>query len=270
MKDVRGKVVVITGAALGMGKLLAKKFVADGARTVMVDLNPQALSAAVSELGGPEQGAFEYIADITDRGKVLALRQWVHGEFGTVDVLVNNAGIVAGGPFLKVPIEKHLRTIDVNVSALISMTHAFLPDMIEKRAGHLIMLASAAGFVGVPALSSYCASKWAVIGFSESVRLELEREGITGVKLTIVCPSYVDTGMFAGAKAPLLTPMLKPEEIVESIYRGFKQDKLWVIEPAVVKTIPAMKALLPTPIVDRIGALLGMHSSMDEWVGRRN
>ncbi len=269
MKEVTGKVVLITGAALGMGRLLARKFAGDGAKLVLVDVNGEALAKTAAELSGRDRGVLDYVADITDQGEVSALKDWVQGELGPIDVLVNNAGVVYGGPFLKVPIERHVKTVNVNVNALMIMTHAFLPDLMQKQAGHIIMLASASGFTGVPALSSYAASKWAVIGFSESLRLELEREGLGAIKLTIVCPSFVDTGMFAGVKPPLLAPILKPEEVVESIYRAFKQDKTWVIEPAVVRTIPLMRAALPTPLVDRIGAMLGMHSSMDSWVGRK-
>lgn len=270
MTDMRDKVVLITGAAMGMGKLLAEEFLADGARVILIDMNGEALAKTAAELGEPETGVLEYVADITNRHSVTALRDWVHRETGPIDVLVNNAGTVAGGKFLEVPIEDHFRTIDVNVNALMHMTHAFLPDLVEKRAGHVVMLASAAGFVGVPSASSYSASKWAVIGFSESVRLELEREGLHEIKFTIVCPSFVDTGMFSGVKAPLLAGMLEPHDIAKTIYRAIKRDDLWVIEPLVVKTVPFLRAVFPTRIVDGLSSLLGMDRSMDTWVGRQS
>lgn len=270
MTDIRGKVVLITGAAMGMGKLLAEKFVADGARVILVDVNREELIKTAADLGTPETGVLEYVADVSDRPSVAALRDWVHREIGPIDVLVNNAGIVSGGPFLEVPIEQHIKTIEVNLNGLMCMTHVFLPDLVEKQSGHIVMLASAAGFVGVPAASSYAASKWAVIGFTESVRLELEREGLYDIKFTIACPGFVDTGMFAGVKAPLLAAVLEPETIADTIYAAFKQDNLWVIEPAVVKTVPLIRAVLPTFVADRLGDLLGMNRSMDTWIGRND
>ena len=130
-----------------------------------------------------------------------------------MDVLVNNAGIVHGGPFLDVPVERHLATYRVNVLGLVAVTHAFLPDLIASADSHLVNIASASGYIGLPHGSTYASSKWAVIGFSESLLLELELHGHRHVHVTTVCPSYVTTGLFDGARAARTTSLLSPERL---------------------------------------------------------
>src|SRR4030042_85462 len=160
------------------------------------------------------------------------------------------------------------RPLQFNLVACFWVPRAFLPDLVKKRAGHIVNLASAAGLMGVPDLTAYCASKFGVVGFSESLRLELRRAGLKDIKLTIVCPSYVATGMFEGVKPPLLSPFLPPEVMVRKIYQAVKKDRLWVMEPASVKTIPLFKAITAQPLLDAVSDLLGVNRSMKHWKGR--
>lgn len=268
MSEVKGKIVLITGGALGMGREVARLFARDGARIVLWDLRQEELDKTAGELKTLGAEVHTYICDVTNRQMVYETADKVKKEVGVVDILDNNAGVVFGGEFLEVPDDKLFKTIDVNVNGIMWCTKAFLPDMVERNEGHLVNMASAAGLLGVPGAAAYCASKHAVIGFSDTLRLELKKKEIRGIRFTVVCPSFVSTGMFEGTKAPLLTPFLSTERMARKIYQAVRKNKLWVREPFMVKTVPLLKGITYTPIMDWIGGLLGMHQSMETWKGR--
>ena len=267
MKDVKGKLVLITGAALGMGKLLTEKFCQNGAKVVMVDIRKEELKELLNEFRGRGYDVHDYICDISDSDQVHRMAEWTRQEFGTVSVLVNNAGVAYKGDLIEQTDGQLGKTVDVNFKALLWTMKSFLPGMIEQNEGHIINLASASGFVALPGGAVYGATKWAVIGLSESIHQEIINME-KNVKMTIVCPSFVNTGMFEGAKAPTMTKFLSPEKIVEAIYNGFKKDKLYVMEPFMVKLTPALKWTLPTKLFDFITRTIGISSSMKSFTGR--
>jgi all-trans-retinol dehydrogenase (NAD+) len=268
MKSVKGKVVLITGGALGMGRELAKMFAKDGARIVLWDLRQSDLDKTAEEIKQLGAEVHTYVCDVTNRQLVYDTAARVKKEVGIVDILDNNAGIVFAGKFLDVPDEKLFKTIDVNVNGIMWCTKAFLPDMIKRNQGHIIMMASAAGLIGVGGLAVYCATKHAVVGFSDALRVELKNQNISGVKITIVCPSFVQTGMFEGVKPPLFTPWLTTEQMTAKIYNGCLKEKYYVREPLMVKFIPLLKGIATTRAVDRTGILLGMNNAANTWHGR--
>lgn len=268
MRDLNGKRALITGGASGIGRHVAERLVPEGAEMVLVDLNEQMLNEALEDiesLGGKVSG---YRLDITDTDSIFRLRDRIHQELGPIDVLINNAGVVFGGAFLDVPFEKHVRTYRVNVEGMVAMTYAFLPDLLSRPRGHVVNIASAAGLLGVPWGTSYSSSKWAVIGFSESLRLELEMTRHDSVKVTTVCPSYVSTGLFEGARPPKMTSMLTPEALAQEIVQGLKHDDLYVLTPWLVRLTPFLKGVLPTRLFDVVAWTLGATSSMAHWRGR--
>jgi all-trans-retinol dehydrogenase (NAD+) len=268
MRDLTGKRVLITGGASGIGRALAARFAAERAHLVLLDRDARALERAVAELragGATVQG---HVVDVTDDDSVLRARDAVRAEGGPIDVLVNNAGVVFGGPFLEVPLERHLATYRVNVLGTVAMTHAFLPDLIGRPEAHLVQVASASGFVGVPFGATYASSKWAAIGFAESLRLELAELGHRHVHVTTVCPSYVSTGLFAGARAPLLSRMITAERVATEVLRAVRSDRAFVRTPWLVEVTPFLRGVLPLRIFDAATKLLGVTSSMAEWRGR--
>jgi len=268
MKNVAGKIALITGGAMGMGRLVAFRCARDGARIVIWDMNSEATDKTVKELKAIGADAHGYIVDVTDIASVGEAAEKVKREVGDVDILVNNAGIVAGGGFLEVPIETHAKVIDVNINGVMYCTHAFLPGMIESKAGHIVNIASAAGLIGVAGVTSYSASKFAVVGFTEALRTELRKMKLKDIQTTTVCPSFVDTGMFAGVKAPMFTPLMTPEEMADKIYEGLRKDKIMVKAPRMVKYIPIFKALSHPNHFSVLGQVMGVHSAMDKWTGR--
>jgi all-trans-retinol dehydrogenase (NAD+) len=269
VRTLAGKRVLVTGGASGIGKAIAERFAAAGAELVLVDLNEAALreTAAAFERAGAR--ARTYGLDVTDTSRITGLKEQVARDGGPIDVLVNNAGLVFGGGFLDVPLEKHLTTYRVNTLGLVAMTHAFLPDLIAGTDGHVVNVASASGYIGLPFGATYASSKWAVIGFSESLALELELQGHGHVHVTSICPSYVTTGLFDGAKAPRTTRLLTAERVAELTVRAVLANKPVVRTPWLVAATPVMKALLPFRAFYRAAALLGVNTSMMQWRGRK-
>lgn len=267
MSSLKLKRVLITGAAGGLGRTLARHFAAEGCELVLTDLQEEALDEVQAELEALGTRCRAYVLDVTDEAAIHDVRRRVHEDLGTIDVLVNNAGVVFGGPFLEVPLTQHRLTYRVNVEGVMNMTHAFLPDVLESPRGHVTFIASASGFIGLPNGATYASSKWAVIGFAESIRAELKAQGKKHVGVTTVCPTYIDTGMFSGAKPPKTAKMLDPDDIAEKIVEAVKTRQVWVLEPWIVKITPFLKNCLPTRAADFISDVFGASSSMDGWRG---
>lgn len=266
MKSLRMKRVLITGAARGLGLALARRFAAERAELVITDLDATALEEARSQLEDTGARCRAYPLDVTDPAAITAVREQLRRDAGTIDLLVNNAGVVFGGPFLEVPLERHRLTYRVNVEGVVAVTHAFLPDLIAAPGGHVVFIASASGFVGLPNGATYASSKWAAIGFAESLRIELKRQGHK-VGVTTVCPTYIATGMFDGVKPPKTTAMLDPDDLADKIVEAVKHRKVWLLEPWIVKITPLLKSALPTALGDFVADAFGASTSMDSWRG---
>jgi short-subunit dehydrogenase len=186
---------------------------------------------------------------------------------GKIDILINNAGIVVGKYFIDHTHEDIDKTMGINSNALMHITREFLGDMMQTKQGHIVNIASAAGMVSNPKLSVYVASKFAVIGWSDSLRLEMEKEK-TNVKITTVTPFYISTGMFDGVKSSII-PIVKPQNAVNKIIRGIENDRLYVRMPGIVNWVYFVKGVLPARWFDTIvGKWFGMHATMNEFKGR--
>jgi short-subunit dehydrogenase len=181
--------------------------------------------------------------------------------------VINNAGTVFGGSFLDVPLEKHLLTYRVNTLGLVAVTHAFLPDLIARPEANLVNIASISGFVGLPFGTTYASSKWAVIGLSEGLRLELKELGHRHVAVTAVCPSYVKTGLFDGVKLPTSTDWLTPERLAQLVVRAIERNKAYLLAPSVAHLTPILKGVLPMALMDWVGGFFGINTTMSEWRG---
>jgi len=268
MSKLEGKRVLITGGAQGIGYEMAIKFAGRGAEIVLADINADKLTEAKATLEARGAPASGFQVDVTNPASIAALRAQIAAEVGPIDILVNNAGVVFGGPFTQTPLDQHFKTYEVNVLGLVAMTHAFLDDLVARPEAHLVHIASASGLVGLPFGSTYASSKWAAIGFAESIRAELNLQGHKHVHHTIICPSYIGTGMFEGAEAPKATNILEPDYLAEKVVQAVEHNTLHVLEPFMVKLTPIIKALLPTGLYDKISHLFGADTSMAHWTGR--
>ncbi len=267
MKAWKGKRVLITGAAAGIGRALAERLGARGAELILTDRDEKPLATTTDAIRRAGSIAQHHVLDVTKGASILHARDAIHSRGGPIDVLVNNAGVVFGGAFVDVPLQKHLDTFSVNVLGLVSVTHAFLADLVARTEAHLVNVASAAGLTAVPFASTYASSKWAVIGFSESIRLELARQGHRHVHVTTVCPLYVSTGLFEGARPPRFTSMLTAEQLADEIVEGVERDRIFVRTPWLVKLVPFLNGVLPTGVADVLSDALGATGSMEQWTG---
>lgn len=270
MTALAGSTVVITGGASGIGLGLARSAASAGARVVIWDRDPGQLGQAVSELKeAGRQRPLGQVVDVTDRDAVGTAAADARQEVGPIDILVNSAGVVSGKPLPDLSEADVRRTFEVNTLALFWVTQAFLDDMLLRDRGHVVTIASASGLIGVSRLTDYSASKWAAIGFDESLRVELRQSG-SKVSTTVVCPYYIDTGMFDGVKTrvPWLLPILDPDDVVAKVWKAVRRDKRRLHLPPIVGTLPVMRGL-PVGLFDRAANLLGVNRSMDEFRGRR-
>lgn len=268
MRYLVDKTAVITGGAGGLGREVGLRLARAGAKVALWDLDKERLDETVEDLrkkGGEVRG---YVLDASDRTEVFKAAERVRSDFGEVDILDNNAGVILPGELAEISEDAVHTTIDVNLKSYVWCAQAFLPGMIERGSGHIVMTASAAGMTGVPKLAAYSASKHGVVGLAESLRLELRAAGVKGVGLTIVCPSYISTGMFEGVKPPRLTPWLTPDYLADKIIAAVRKNRVYVREPFMVKLLPLLKALPSVFLLDFLGDILGLHTSMETFKGK--
>jgi len=271
MTEVRDRVALVTGGASGIGRLLALELARRGAIPVVWDVDEAGLSQVTDELGRLSSGrARGYACDVRDPDAVRERAAQVRSDVGDPAVVVNNAGVVSGANLTDLTEEAIRRTIDVNVLALFWVTRAFLPAMVDAGDGHVVTVASAAGLVGVARQTDYSASKHAAVGFDESLRMELRRIA-PQVRTTVVCPYYVDTGMFEGVRTrvPLLLPILRQEDVAQRIADAIAADRRVLVLPPIVRLVPLLR-MLPPGAFDRVMDLFGVNASMDHFVGRRD
>ena len=275
MKSVKGTRVLVTGAAMGMGRLFAERAIAEQAAAVVLwDVNESALNDTLEALAD-RAGATEvcgYVVDVSDSSSVVDTAAAVLREVGPIDVLINNAGVVRGNKyFWETDLERDTKfTIDVNTLAPMYVAHEFLPAMIAATGEcRMLNLASAAGFTPNPRMAVYAASKWAVIGWSDSVRLELKQAGLHHVKVTTVCPYYVNTGMFDGAKSAPLLPILDPGDVVDEAWAAMLAGRPFVVLPKTVMLSEMLKGVVPTGVRDFIADhVIGVYHTMEDFTGR--
>ncbi|KAI4881031.1 hypothetical protein NFI96_021800 [Prochilodus magdalenae] len=270
-KSVAGETVLLSGAGSGLGRLMALEFARLGARLVLWDVNEegnQETARMIKEAYGTR--AHTYTCDCSKREEVYKVADQVKREVGDVTILVNNAGIVTGKNFLQSPDALLQKTMEVNSMAHFWMYKAFLPAMIAANHGHLVSIASSAGLIGVSGLADYCASKFAAVGFAESVGLELLATGCDGVKTTIVCPFFINTGMFDGAntKWPRMLPILDPDYACRKIVDAVRRDQVYLLLPRTMHLIICLKNILPVKVGVLFGMYLGAFDFMAKFKGR--
>ena len=261
--------VLITGGASGIGKIMGRMALEKGASCLIIwDINPQTIATAVSELSkiGKVKG---YIVDVSRNELVVEGYNKVVSECGEVDILINSAGIVTSNKtFDKQTADEIVRTININTIAPMFVTRAMLPGMIARNRGHVCNIASAGGMLSNPKMSVYAASKWGAIGWSDSVRIELQ-DMKSDVHFTTVAPYYINTGMFDGVKSRII-PILKPEYVCKRIIRAIERNKSFRGIPFGFHFIRFWQFILPTRIFDWLfGEVMGIYHTMDNFTGRK-
>ncbi|MFJ2960668.1 SDR family oxidoreductase [Streptomyces sp. NBC_00669] len=253
-----GRVVVVTGAARGVGELLARKLAARGARLALVGLEPDELKNVAASLGGE---AASWTADVTDRAAMAEVAADVRARFGRIDVAVANAGVATGGPFLESDPDAFDRVIQVNLLGSVSTARAFLPALVDSH-GYFLQIASLAAITPAPLMAAYCASKSGVEAFAHSLRAEMAPKG---VKVGVGYLSWTDTDMVRGAdeddalramraRLPWPTNRTYPlEPAVERIVAGIVRRSPHVYAQWWLRGMQPVRGYLPSVIGGALG-----------------
>ena len=189
-KTLAGTVALVTGASSGIGEATALALAASGAKVALAARRTDRLDAVVRQIEDAGGEALALVCDVTEEAQVNQTVQAVKEKWGRLDVLVNNAGIAVLGPVLGADTSEWRRAFNINVLGLMYATHAALPLMKAQGRGHIINMSSVSARVSFPGLSAYCATKWAVNGFSESLRQEAAPDNI---RVTLIEPGLVTT-----------------------------------------------------------------------------
>jgi short-subunit dehydrogenase len=260
--------VLITGGASGIGKLMGRMALEKGARCFIIwDININGIEATRQELSkyGKVEG---YVVDVSKYEIVEEVYKKTIKECGDIDILINCAGVITSNKtFDQQTVDEMTRTMNINTLAPMFVTRVMLPDMLKRNHGHICNITSAGGMLSNPKMSVYAASKWGAIGWSDSVRIELQ-EMKSNVRITTVAPYFINTGMFDGVKSPII-PILKPEYVSRKVLRAIEKNKNFAGIPFGFHFIRFWQAFLPTRVFDFFfGKVFGIYHAMDQFTGR--
>lgn len=266
---LKNRNVLITGGASGIGKIMGRMALEKGAKCVIIwDINEENIASTVKTFSakGEVKG---YRVDVGDMEAVREVYAATVKECGDIDILINNAGIVTSNKtFDEVDVTEIDRTMRINAIAPMYVARVMLPDMLRRGVGHLCNITSAGGMLGNPRMAIYGASKWAAIGWSESVRIELQ-EKKSPVKVTTITPYYINTGMFDGVKSRII-PILKPVYVAKRIIRAIEKDLIFRGIPFGMHFIRFWQFILPIRVFDFFfGKVFGIYHTMDNFTGRK-
>jgi NAD(P)-dependent dehydrogenase (short-subunit alcohol dehydrogenase family) len=245
------RVVAITGGARGIGLATARALVADGAKVAIGDVD----NAAV-------RGATAYPLDVTSPVSFARFITNVERDLGPLDVLVNNAGVLASGPVADQPDDVTRRIVEVNLLGVITGTKLALRSMLRRQTGHIVNVASVSGETYAGGEAAYCASKYGVVGFTDAARFELAG---TGVRFTLVMPALVDTRLTAGARRlRLLNRRVSPDDVAAAIVRVLHHPRRRVYVPASMGVAVRARRFVPAQFSDAVAGLLGARTMFIE------
>lgn len=268
MTQILNKTALITGGCSGIGLLTGQMLLGKGlGRLIVWDLQTADALNKIDPKGKYTDRISVDAVDISDVDQVSPLVEKYLWEGRVPDILINNAGVVVGKNFVDHSVADIRKTLDVNVFSHMVVTRLWLPEMMKKNGLHIVNIASAASYIGNRKMSVYAASKWAIHGWSDSLRLELATVS-PQFRVSLINPYYISTGMFEGVKSAWWLPILKPEKVAKAILEAIETNRRVVRMPFLVKLTPALRGLLPLPAFDFIATLLGVYKTMDKFKGR--
>ena len=250
-RSLAGQVVAITGGARGIGRATAAALIARGARVAIGDIEGPLAEATAAELGA---GTLGLSLDVTNRASFAAFLDEVEDRLGPLDVLVNNAGIMPIGAFLEESDATARRMVDINVHGVIFGSKLALERFVPRRRGHLVNIASVAGKAGGSHLATYVATKHAVVGLTDSIRIEFEG---TGVDVSLVMPVGVNTELYSGLQPLRGIKTPEPEDVAEAIVEALQTGRYEVYVPKRMNAMLRITALLPQRARDAVGKAMG-------------
>ncbi|MBO6659399.1 MAG: SDR family oxidoreductase [Roseivirga sp.] len=265
--DIRDKIVLITGGASGIGKIMVRLMLERKAKVIIWDIHQEGIDRTIAEFSGRGK-VFGYKVDVSSLEQIQETAKKVKAEIGVVDILINNAGIVVGKYFNEHTPSDISKTIDINTNAPMFITREFLDDMLKQNSGHICNIASSGGLVSNPKMSVYAASKWALNGWSDTLRLEMKQMK-KKVNVTTIMPYYINTGMFDGVKSKI--PILEPEATALTIVKAIEKNKKLISIPGYIYRVTRLgQAIMSINVFDWFaGDFLGIYKTMEQFTGRK-
>jgi NADP-dependent 3-hydroxy acid dehydrogenase YdfG len=244
--------VLVTGAASGLGRAIATKFAREGRRVLITDIDTEALSALESELGRFGEVASRRL-DVRDDADWLRARQWCEDTWGGLDVLVNNAGVGAGGRMELIPMDDWDWIIDINLKSVIRGCRTFVPVFKRQGSGYLVNVASVAGIANLPTMASYNVTKAGVISLSQTLRYELMPYGIG---TSVICPGFVKTNLMSTMRSPdpetlkaaesmINNAKVTAEQVAEKVYDAVEKRRFLVLTHRADHLLRAIQRISP-------------------------
>ena len=259
MHDLRGRNAIVTGASAGIGVRIARALAREGMNLVLAARSVEALESVAVEIRGMGVRAIAVPTDVSDESQLQRLVERAIAEFGSIDVLVNNAGIEAFRSFHEIDPQDIRRTIDVNLTATLLLTRYVLPHMVQAGRGHIVNMASIAGKHGPAYGATYGASKAGMIAFTQSLRSEYYRKGISA---SVMCPGFAsDGGIYevikhrAGRRAPRYVGSTTADAVAQAVVKSIRRN----VPEMIVNWPPLRPIFALCQIIPRFG----------EWVVRR-
>ena len=265
---IQGNTVLITGGCSGIGKIMGRMCLEKGAcKLVIWDINEKAIEATVKELSALGS-VYGHKADISSPESVDKAYEDTKEACGDVDILINCAGIITNNKtFAEQTDLDIIRTIDINTKGAMFVTLRYIKDMKDRGFGHICNITSSAGMLSLPKMALYAASKWGAIGWSDSVRIELQREK-SPVHVTTIAPYFIDTGMFAGIRS--FFKIQKPETVARKALRAIEHNRGYKGIPFTQHFIRLMQGIFPVRLFDFVfGDICGLYRVMDHFTGRK-
>jgi short-subunit dehydrogenase len=247
-----GTSAAVTGAGAGIGRAIAHRLAAAGARLAVGDIDLDAAARVAAEIG---DAATAVALDVADHDQFAAFIDVAEERHGPLGVMVNNAGVDWVGPFHEEPDEVTRREIAINLYGMALGSKLALARMLPRRSGHLVNIASGVGRVPLPGSATYSATKHGVVGLTESLRLEYRDSGIA---FTVVQPSQVHTGMIVGQPQPRALPVVTPEDVAGAVLDALRHRRFEVWVPRSQGASAKLGALLPRPVRDAVLRMIGV------------
>ncbi len=267
MKHFEQKLILITGGASGIGKIMTRLMLERHAKVIIWDINQSKIDETLSEF--KNKGAvFGFKVDVSNIEQIQSTAEKVKQKFGAIDVLINNAGIIVGKYFNEHTTQDIIKTMEINANAPMLIAQEFLNDMLNRNSGHICNIASSGGLVANPKMSVYVASKWSLIGWSDSLRVEMKQMG-KNIHITTILPYYINTGMFDGVKSKI--PILNPEIAALTIIKAIEKNKKMITIPGYIYRLTRFgQAIMPMNVFDWFtGNVMGIYKTMEHFTGRK-
>lgn len=261
--DFKNKIVLITGASSGIGKQTAIEFAKKGANLILVARRKDRLESIADELKKFHISILVCQCDVSNKEQVKEMSKTVLEEFNTVDILINNAGFAIYGSVSELSIDEIESQMETNYFGMVYCIKNFLPYMLEKKSGHIVNVASVAASFGLPGIAPYCASKFAMLGFSEGLKHELKN---TGIGITVVSPIMVKTDFFNHPSFENMSKFsptsLNSKTVANAILKASNSSRLEIIVPSVVRGAVWLKNTFPYLINPILGKAFKNQSNL--------